>query len=307
MRQLPRWSPVGLGLALLTAFFVLGPLAYLFWMGVGQWGAGFLGRATDLSLAKVILQVLLLATLTTAWAIVLGVPLAWLAVRSDLPWRQLFRWLAPLPLAVPPYIGAIVYQILLAPGGLVPEFLGFSALPISFYSLWGAAAILGLCANLASSRVLARAPSLSLNIRGARLNVVADALGSCGVIAAGILIRWKDWRLADPLASIFIGLLIALSSWGLVKQSVNVLLEASPAHLDTGQIVEAMRGVAGVREVHDLHVWTITTGLEAMSGHILVDDLGEGPKMLDALNRVLSEQFGITHTTFQMELYRQNA
>ncbi|MBI3088159.1 MAG: cation transporter [Candidatus Omnitrophica bacterium] len=170
-----------------------------------------------------------------------------------------------------------------------------------------AAAVLGLCANLASSRVLARAPSLSLNIQGARLNVLADALGSCGVIAAGVLIRWKDWRLADPLASLFIGFLIALSSWGFVKQSVGVLLEASPAHLDTGQIVEAMRRVAGVRDVHDLHVWTITTGLEAMSGHILVDDLADGPAILDALNRALSDQFGITHTTFQAELYRQKA
>jgi cobalt-zinc-cadmium efflux system protein len=163
------------------------------------------------------------------------------------------------------------------------------------------AAGLGLAANVASSRILLRAVTQNLNVRVARLHVLGDALGSLGVISAGLLIHLKGWRLADPLASMFIGLLIAVSSWAVVKQSLTVLLEASPAHLNVAQIIEAMQGVRGVEEVHDLHLWTITTGMEAMSGHILVERLADGPAILDALNRIASERFGITHTTFQLE------
>ena len=163
------------------------------------------------------------------------------------------------------------------------------------------AAVLGLLANLTSSIILSRARARNLNISGARLHVLGDALGSCGVITAGVLVRVKGWTIADPLASLFIGLLIAISSWVLVKQAVNVLLEATPAHLNMAHVIQAMREVDGVQEVHDLHLWTITTGLEAMSGHIIVERLAEGPAILGALNRLLSERFGITHTTFQLE------
>lgn len=166
------------------------------------------------------------------------------------------------------------------------------------------AAVLGLAANLASSRILAGAGTRNLNIRGARINVIGDALGSCGVIGAGLLMRFKGWRHADPLASLLIGFFIAFSAWMLMKQAVNVLLESTPAHLDLDRILEAIREVEGVRDVHDLHLWTITTGLEAMSGHILVEDLGRSPQIVEALNRLVSERFGITHTTFQLELHR---
>lgn len=163
------------------------------------------------------------------------------------------------------------------------------------------AAVLGLVANLASGRILFKAQAVSLNVRGAWLHVLGDALGSCGVITAGLLIRFKGWTLADPLVSMFIGMLIAISSWILIKRSVNILLEGVPRHLEVGQITHAMRQISGVREVHDLHVWTITTGMEAMSGHIIVDALEESGRILEELNRVLSDQFGITHTTFQLE------
>ena len=166
------------------------------------------------------------------------------------------------------------------------------------------AAVLGLAANLASSRILARAGTRNLNIRSAQLNVLGDALGSCSVILAGLLMRFKGWWQADSLASFFIGFFIAVNSWVLVKQSIAVLLESAPDHLNTDRILQAIRDVEGVREVHDLHLWTITTGLEAMSGHLLVEDLAKGPQVLEALNRTLAERFGITHTTFQLELYR---
>lgn len=160
---------------------------------------------------------------------------------------------------------------------------------------------LGLFVNLASGWILVRARNHSLNLRGARLNVLGDALGSLGVIVAGLLIRFKGWALADPFASMFIGLLIAVSSWSLVTQSVNVLLEGTPAHLNMRHIGQAMRDVAGVADVHDLHVWTITTDMEAMSGHVIVHDLAQGPRILTALNQLLDTRFGIRHTTLQLE------
>lgn len=163
------------------------------------------------------------------------------------------------------------------------------------------AACVGLVANLASGVVLSRARVNSLNVRGAWLHVLGDALGSCGVITAGLLIRFKGWVIADPLVSMFIGLLIAISSWVLVKRSVNILLEGAPAHLNLSRITEAMQTIPGVHEVHDLHVWTITTGMEAMSGHIIVDTLANGPSILTALNQLLWSRFGIRHTTFQLE------
>ena len=165
-----------------------------------------------------------------------------------------------------------------------------------------AAAVLGLAANLVSGRILFRAGSQNLNIRGAWLNVVGDALGSVGVIMAGLLVRFKGWRMADPLVSLFIGALIGINAWMLVKRAVNILLESAPAHLSTAQIVQAIRQIDGVEAVHDLHLWTITTGMEAMSGHLVIRELAQGPQILAALNRMLSERFGITHTTFQLEV-----
>ncbi len=169
------------------------------------------------------------------------------------------------------------------------------------------AAVIGLLANLASGRILFRARRRSLNVQSAFIHVLGDTLGSCGVITAGLLIHFKGWTLADPLVSLFIGLLIAISSGILVKQSVNVLLEGVPTHLDLSQISHAIQQLQGVRGVHDLHLWTITTGMEAMSGHIIVEELAKGPALLDVLNRVLAERFSIHHTTFQLEPHRQHA
>jgi iron(III) transport system permease protein len=183
---------------------VLGPLGYLLWMGAGQGGSEFLRRAADLSLLSVVGQVALLATLTTAWAFVLGVPLAWLTVRSDLPWRGLFRWLAPLSLAIPPYIGAIVYQILLIPGGLLPQLLGTSALPFSLYSLWGAAGILGLFTYpylylLVSGALERTNPSLEEAARGAGLGPGAVMMRTTlplllpSLLAGGLMVFLYGW------------------------------------------------------------------------------------------------------------------
>jgi len=172
---LRRWSPAGLVFAVPTAFFVIGPLGFLLWMGMAQERADFFERARDLELPMVVGQVTILATLTTAWACLLGVPLAWLTVRTDLPARRFFHWLAPLPLAIPPYIGALVYQILLAPGGILPTLLGVGSLPVSLYSVAGAAWILGLFTYphlylLVSGALLRTNPALEEAARGAGLS-----------------------------------------------------------------------------------------------------------------------------------------
>ncbi len=164
-----------------------------------------------------------------------------------------------------------------------------------------AVAALGLAVNLVCGRMLSHQRAGSLNVQAAWLNVMSDALASLGVILAGLAIHWYGWAAADPLASFVVGALIAISSWTLIKQSVNILLEGAPGHLRIPQVIHAMRELSGVYEVHDVHLWTITTGLEAMSGHVVVDDVGRSAELLSGLNALLSERFGITHTTFQLE------
>ena len=162
-------------------------------------------------------------------------------------------------------------------------------------------AVIGFLVNLLCGWVLKKERGRNLNIQSAWLNVMSDALGSVGVIVAGLLIRWYGWAAADPVASMIIGVLIALNAWHLVEQSVNILLEGTPKHLRIPEVAAAMRSIPGVQEVHDLHLWTITTGMEAMSGHVIVEDVTRSTDILSGLSALLSERFGIAHTTFQLE------
>ena len=162
-------------------------------------------------------------------------------------------------------------------------------------------AVIGLAVNLFCGWLLQAQRSTNLNVQGAWLNVMSDALGSVGVIIAGLMIRRSGWTSADPLASMLIGVLITVNAWNLVTQSVNILLEGTPGHLRIPEVVNAMRAIPGICEVHDVHLWTITTGLDAMSGHVIVDDASRSTEILARLNALLSERFGITHTTFQLE------
>ncbi len=162
-------------------------------------------------------------------------------------------------------------------------------------------AVVGLAINLFCGWMLRNVRRTSLNVQGAWLNVMSDAVGSLGVIIAGLLIRQFGWTIADPLASLLIGALITINAWNLVKQSVNILLEGTPGHLQIPDVIDAMRQIPGVREVHDVHLWTITTGLDAMSGHVIVDDMHRSVEILSKLNALLSDRFTITHTTFQLE------
>ncbi len=162
-------------------------------------------------------------------------------------------------------------------------------------------AIIGLVANLGCSWVLQRSQSQNLNLRGAYLHVLADALGSVGVIAAATIIWTTGWHLADPLASLFVCLIILWSSWNLISQSVNILLEGVPAHIDVTEVVRAIQGMTGVRSVHDVHIWTITSGMEAMSAHVGIENLTDSQDVLGRLNALLCERFQIHHATIQLE------
>src|SRR5262245_61677947 len=161
--------------------------------------------------------------------------------------------------------------------------------------------LIGLGANLLSMWLLRADARDSLNVRAAYLEVLGDALGSIGVLMAAVVIMATGWTSIDSLVSVAIGLFIAARTWRLLRQVVNVLLEGTPAHLDVAEIERAMGEVTGVRRVHDLHVWTLTSGREAMSAHVVVGDMGESDRLLDELHRVLHARFGVDHTTIQLE------
>jgi cobalt-zinc-cadmium efflux system protein len=159
----------------------------------------------------------------------------------------------------------------------------------------------GLAVNLFGAWLLRRGARTSLNVRAAYLEVVGDALSSGGVLVAAGIVLVTGWTIADPLVSAGIAILIVTRTWTLVRQAVNILLEGTPAHLELGQVEQAMTRVSGVRRVHDLHVWTLTSGREAMSAHVVVDDVREAARLLEELHAVLHARFGIDHTTIQIE------
>jgi cobalt-zinc-cadmium efflux system protein len=162
-------------------------------------------------------------------------------------------------------------------------------------------AVVGLAANLAAARLLHRDATQSLNVRAAYLEVLGDALSSIGVIVAALVVMHTGLTIVDPIVSALIALFIVPRTWRLLKQAVNVLLEGTPSHLDLGEIEAAMIRVPGARRVHDLHVWTLTSGREAMSAHVVVDDVRESERLLEALHAVLHARFGIDHTTIQLD------
>ena len=162
-------------------------------------------------------------------------------------------------------------------------------------------AVAGLGVNLLAAWLLHAGAGESLNVRGAYLEVLGDALSSAAVIVAAAVILVTGWTAADALASAAIGLLILPRTFALLKQAVNVLLEGVPAHLDLAEIETALRRVPGVKRVHDLHVWTLTSGREAMSVHVEVEPGTPPDRILDELHVVLHARFGIDHTTIQVE------
>lgn len=166
-------------------------------------------------------------------------------------------------------------------------------------------ALVGLAANAVSLALLHRGQRESLNVRGAYLEVLGDLLGSVAVVVAAVVIVLTGWDRADVVASAAIGLLILPRAWLLLREVLDVLLEATPRHIDLADVREHVRGVPGVVDVHDLHAWTITSGAAALSAHVVVDEdciaRGRSGEVLDALSACLGEHFALGHCTFQLE------
>jgi cobalt-zinc-cadmium efflux system protein len=161
-------------------------------------------------------------------------------------------------------------------------------------------AALGLVVNAVSAWLLHGSQHESLNIRGAYLHVVSDLLGSVAAIVAAVLVGQLGWLVADPVASLLMTALIVRGAWRLVREAVDVLLEATPKHIELDRLRGAMAAVGGVREVHDLHVWTLTSGVVAMSAHAVAPDATEHHRVLRDLHAAVA-RFGIHHATIQLE------
>ena len=159
----------------------------------------------------------------------------------------------------------------------------------------------GLVINLICARLLHRDRQDDLNMRGAWLHIVGDAMGSLGAIIAGGLIAIWGWNAADPIISILIGVLIVWSSWHLMRDATNVLLEGTPAHINLAAVEDAILETEGVSNVHDLHIWTITSGREALSAHVIHAYSISQPNLLKELRTKLHDRFGVDHLTIQME------
>jgi len=159
----------------------------------------------------------------------------------------------------------------------------------------------GLLVNLLTAWMLHGAHEANINLRGVFLHVLSDALGSVGALVAGALILWTNWQRADPVTSVIIGFLILLSSFSLVRESVDILMQATPRHLDLAEVQRTLAEVAGVARVHDLHVWTLTSGLFTLTAHVVVNGAHDHHALLNALEQVIQQRFGIDHTTIQLE------
>ncbi len=162
-------------------------------------------------------------------------------------------------------------------------------------------ASIGLVINLISFRLLMAGSKESLNLKGAYLEVLGDLLGSIGVIVAAIILFTTGWPYADPIIGVGIGLFILPRTFQLSRQALRILLEVAPKEIDVDQVREELMTIAGVQDVHDLHVWTITSGMESASGHVVLAQGADYGEVLDAVLEVLREKYKIEHATIQCE------
>lgn len=167
-------------------------------------------------------------------------------------------------------------------------------------------AVIGLIGNFAGMMLLRRGRHGSLNIKGAFLHVMADAVSSIGVIVAGIIIILTGLTIADPVIATVIGLIILWGAVRLVRDSVDILMESVPRHIQVEDVVKSIKDVPGVEEIHDVHVWTITSGITALSAHLMIEDqmVSRSAEVREAVTHMLGESFEITHTTLQLESSR---
>ena len=186
------------------------------------------------------------------------------------------------------YIFYEAYQRFLNP----PEILGGPMLAV---------ALVGLAVNLISMRLLSSGSSESLNVKGAYFEVLSDMLGSLGVIVAAGIVMFTGWTLADPMIGAGIGLFIIPRTWILLRQAVHILMEGTPPEVDIALLERKLLDIPGVTAVHDLHVWTITSGIDAMSCHLVVADMAQARVTLVSAKDAMKSGFGLTHATIQIE------
>lgn len=186
------------------------------------------------------------------------------------------------------YILYEAYQRFLDP----PEIIGGPMLVV---------AIAGLAVNLISMKMLSAGSTESLNIKGAYFEVLADMLGSLGVIVAAIVVLLTGWKMVDPIIGAGIGLFIVPRTWVLMKQAIHILMEGTPPEIDMALLESKLLEIDGVVAVHDLHVWTITSGADAMSGHLVVADLTRARDVLVAAREAMQTNFSLHHSTIQIE------
>jgi len=261
-------------------------LAFLAVEVVGGWLAGSLALLADAAHMA-----------TDALGLALALLAARLAGRRP-TWEKTFghrraEVLAALANGV--LLGAVAIQVAIEAVGR------FGAPPVVQGRLMLGVAFAGLVANVAAAAVLARAGSGGLNVRAALWHVLGDALGSVGAIAAAAGILAFGWAWADPAVAIAIAVLILVSSWRLVRESLDVLMEGTPAHVDVDALLAAIRAVPGVVDVHDLHVWTLTSGYHALSAHVDVSPDADPHGVLHILADLAEKRFAVAHTTFQLE------
>lgn len=164
-------------------------------------------------------------------------------------------------------------------------------------------ASIGLLANIASAWTLLRQSDVkgNINVRSAYLHIIGDALGSVGAILAGLIMLLFQWYLADPIISVIVALLVLKSAWGIIKHAIHILMEGTPIAVDAVKVEETLLAIDGVINVHDLHIWTITSGMDSLSCHLLIDDSRDSQEILQQAIRNIEQVFRIQHTTIQIE------
>jgi cobalt-zinc-cadmium efflux system protein len=193
--------------------------------------------------------------------------------------------------------------------GLVAAYIFYQAYhrflnpPVVQTTLMLAVAIVGLAANLIGIRLLRGASHGSLVVKSAFLHVLGDTISSVGVIVAGIIISVTGWRVVDPIIAIVIGCIILWGAVRLVRESSDILLETVPKHIQMDKVIETLKSAPGVDDVHDIHIWTITSGIYALSAHLLIKDqmVSHSAEIVRSVTQDLTKNFGITHTTLQIE------
>jgi cobalt-zinc-cadmium efflux system protein len=229
-------------------------------------------------------------------AIGLALFAAWLAARPASPQRTFGFRRTEILAALANGLTLVVVAVLVFVEAIIrlsdpPEVQGGGVLAIGAFALAG---------NALATWILMRGDRSNLNLEGVLRHSAADALGSFGVILAGLIVITTGWDQTDPLISMGIAVLILIGSWRLLSEPVNVLMEAAPEGMDVQEIGSAMCGVQGVREVHDLHVWTVTSGFPALAAHIRSDPSESADEVRERIETVLHERFGLDHTTLQV-------